>query len=84
MKIFLSPILAAALTSAIVTLCVSHFVPPILANSEQSLESIMPDQCIALVNPPRITPGQRCSSNEVMTSLSGDYILCARLLISCR
>jgi len=83
MKIFLSPILAAAFTSAIVTLSVSHFVSPILANSEHRSESMMSDQCIALVNPPRITTGQRCSANEVMTGLSGDNILCSRLLISC-
>ena len=83
MKIFLSPILAAALTSAIVTLCVSHFVSPTLANPEHSSGSALSAQCLALVNPPRITTGPRCSSNEVMTGLSGDNILCARLLISC-
>jgi hypothetical protein len=83
MKIFLSPILAAAFTSVIVTLSVSHFVSPILANSEQSLESIMPGQCTILVNPPRVAPGPHCSVNEVMTGLSGDNILCARLLASC-
>jgi len=83
MKTFLSPILATALTSSIVTLAIVHFVSPTLANSEHRSESMMSDQCIALVNPPRIAPGTRCSANEVMTGLSGDNILCARLLISC-